>query len=666
MRHQYVRIALASLLAFVFTLALQGTASTQTPVSPFGSSGKSQTTGAKTETTQAPASAMFSGPVNVTGTWTDDYGDVFTLTQSGFTISGTVANTDVNCASHLWPVSGSVAGDTFTLTATNPLAGEQNCSSWFTLVMTLVSCGSASGTWSNSFGESGSITMTTTCCQGCPQPNPAYYQFGFLLDPAQDVPNFFGVCPTGAACPTTAPWPKGNTIALCSTQAFGCALSSTATMLTTFPFFPNPPAPPATQYASPDFLNYTLDNLNPPGYGMGTISGTCDSNGTNCQEDECELSFPRIPAVITSAAQNAGAPDVIQLIDGGGQILTWSDPSCDPTLTSIDCYLETHVCQYGDRVVLALQECINKSSCGFNPTNPSHYVFVTGISADGPTDWNVFDPGWQGVTCLDGSQNCLSTLGGHLNGFTTLSGNTLSFVVADARTFRDSASQSSGALYVTANSPVELLLTDPLGRTLGYSNGADVFDIPLASYFRDFPVADDTGTGTVNGDPTGIKNAYVPSPVGGTYSVGVTGTGLGTYTLRFGTVTAGNNSQTTTVSGVAGTGSTTSYQVTYSPTPGSIASVTLTATFASTLADIGNCLALGLIKESAVAKVLSGQIDLASHAAAQGNKLLEKVLLTAFRGLVNLLASKLGGRLLTGVAPQVLLADANSLLSQLH
>jgi PKD repeat protein len=74
-------------------------------------------------------------------------------------------------------------------------------------------------------------------------------------------------------------------------------------------------------------------------------------------------------------------------------------------------------------------------------------------------------------------------------------------------------------LGLTALSPIELLLTDPLGRRLGYdpTTAQDVSEIPNATYIRD--------TDTTH------KYLAVLAPTTGAYTLTITGTGDGSYTV---------------------------------------------------------------------------------------------------------------------------------------
>jgi hypothetical protein len=324
-------------------------------------------------------------------------------------------------------------------------------------------------------------------------------------------------------------------------------------------------------------------------------------------------------------------------------------------------------------VILKLSETVNGSAI---PTG-SHFVFVTGQvqNASGGTDWTVFDPGWNPSNTIDSpggtppSQN-INSLQGHNSGFFTNNvlsngqvtnvGPFRSFQVNGVRTYRDiSGSIGSSSLSAVANSPVELLVIDPLGRRLGHLAGnGDVFEIPDGSYFRDFPFADDAGTDTANGDGSGIKTAYVPAAQNGTYQLIVTGTQLGTYTLHFGTRAANGTVQMVSTFGIVGIGTTVGYKIAYSSAPGASGPPVLLATFVGILADINNSLQLGLINNQGIATSLSQEIQAAQSATGTTRN----NILSAFKSEVNAQA----GKSITGIAPQVLLSDANSLISPNH
>jgi hypothetical protein len=419
-------------------------------------------------------------------------------------------------------------------------------------------------------------------------------------------------------------------------------------MLTSFSFM---------ESTTPTSLDGALDAMQPPGYGVGTISGTSPP-----QKDQCELDFCRVPEIINSAAHAANVPDVVQMVDSGSQILTWSDASCTSAMNAIDCYLFTHICRYGDRVILKLNEFVDDL---FETAPPAgqHFVYVIGESSAGPTDWTVFDPGWNPAKTSPAEN--LSSLSGHLcgigTGFTTSDGSFRCFEVAEAETYRDPLTSRS-ALNVKANSPVELLLIDPVANHLGsLQQGTDVFEIPLGSYSRNFPLADDTSTGAANGDPSGIKSVYVPAPLDGNYTLQVTGTGLGMYTLELRAVATDGTVQDTTAVAVTNIGSTSTYQIAYSSVPNSSLTTTRNVTFQTALDDINDSLQLGLIIGSSLADRLSGKIERAAKEAAAGHTRAAHHSLKEFEEEVRDRTS----RDINPIAVGLLLEDADGLLAQL-
>jgi hypothetical protein len=149
-------------------------------------------------------------------------------------------------------------------------------------------------------------------------------------------------------------------------------------------------------------------------------------------------------------------------------------------------------------------------------------------------------------------------------------------------------------------------------------------------------------------------SAQISVPPNDTYTLQAVGTGLGPFQLVIRNL--GGTQQladTVLIDGIAGPGSVTTYQI--SSTSAALSAVVLTATFSSTFADIRNSLQLGLVAET-IANSLLQKIDAASKATgpARAN------ILNAFINEVNAQA----GKHITGVAVDVLIQDANSLLKQ--
>jgi hypothetical protein len=291
-------------------------------------------------------------------------------------------------------------------------------------------------------------------------------------DAEPDVPLYFGKkSSTRDDCSDS----EGRAKTLC----YGCALCSVATMLATYPGY---------EFFTPAKLNQKILSLPNQGY-----------------DGRASMPFEKVPQAVG--------------LDG-----VWVDSG---TITDYDAYLDEHFCQ-GDRIILRLLETITQN--GETRTTDSagspltHYIFVT---AKGDSDWKVFDPGWK---------NAPDTLSAHLSGFTTYhdSGDAFrQFVVDEGRAFRRIS--TAGTLAISGHSPVEILVSDPLGRRLGSGGitNPDVFEIPNGSYFRDTSIAAAEGDGPSDGNPHAVKTAYVPFPVTGLYQVEVTGTGTGAFAVVF-------------------------------------------------------------------------------------------------------------------------------------
>lgn len=487
---------------------------------------------------------------------------------------------------------------------------------------------STSGTWPVLKNQSCRVKPTHTYYQFAAQPQIDYKIPRFLpyLN-TPHVPQYFGSLPP----------PPYRPYVLCPTKKSGCLLSSTATMLTSF-----------AETGLTDLDPYQLDFLLQFGAyddGLSSFPNPSPPPDLIAYPDRCEVN-PAAPQLV--------APGTVKWIEGQETNST-RDPA-KPSFWDFETsavvgfgeYLDRHVCGHGDRVILKLAEVIE------TPGKPnrvgSHFVFVEGKNG---SDWDVFDPGWS---------NAPSTLSGHFAPFSPTGADQRQFWVAGIRTYRDiSATGNTGFMGTTANSPVELLVVDPVGRRLGNLNGSDIFEIPQGSYVKDFPLADDVDDGEASGDPTGIKTAGIPSPISGTYQVTATGTALGTYTIRFRSLDATGNLQIASVNGVTNSGSTTVYRVTVSSASGLTGPVAPQASFQSTLADIANSLALGLIDNAGIANALTQKINEAASAVKEHESDDAREALNSFKHQV----STQSGKHITGVAPQVLLEDTDSLVSQI-
>jgi hypothetical protein len=457
--------------------------------------------------------------------------------------------------------------------------------------------------------------------------SPYYHQYGPF---DSKVPQYFGVFPD----------PAKHVTLKCENEEFGCLLSSAATMLPTF----NSWAP--NFVPDPTWLDAALKRSQ--GYDIGTYASLGITKVT-----ECDTTAMQIKNAVNQAAEGV----LLQLYNGGNQICPTGD--CTATDATVEAYLQNQVCGLQNRVILNLDEFEGSLTNKIG----QHFVFVTGKAnspaQDGGVDWSVFDPGWNAST-IEGqtTDSIITSLDQHIQGFTTASGK-LYFRVAGAQAFQETSNPSS--LSVVANSPIELLVTDPQGLQLGRSSGSNsgVFEIPGASYLRDFPLADDTGGSASNGDPAGRKTAYIPSPQNGSYTVSTTGTGLGIYMLEFEATSEDGSIQSLTSQGIAAVGATSDYYLTYSSKPGAQFTVVRLTTPESALNDLNNSLNLNLIRNVWIADLLEFLLRSAAQLQARGNCLEARVVLQFFIDVVQ----SASGWAINPLAVQILSQDAQYLIS---
>lgn len=375
----------------------------------------------------------------------------------------------------------------------------------------------------------GGVSEVLGVISDAPQQSPTVFLSGYGITPAYQF-----------KCKSDPSVPCNYDNGMCDTNSFGCALTSSAVMLTAF---------------DPNTTTTTLDTF------LAGFQGIhCDGYSA------CNLEFRAIPDLFALNPQGIQ----LQLVDnrGAGQ----SPPPVIPA-QAVDCYLQNHIygvqpqgCQgtgvplispqqqvilqlcEADLISAAPQCLLTKQQGVFAPL--MHFVVVLGQMING--DWAVFDPGYLNQWRLQD----------HLNGF-----GAHKFFVVGFRTFASSKDPSSTSIQMC--SPVEALVTDPMGRRLGdLQSGTDVYEVPSSSYYRDFPLEDDQGTGNSTGDPTGLKAAYIPWPVSGSYTIVAKGSSFGPYTLTVKSVTSDGKSQEMSMQGFAAPGSSASYSYDYSSTPG--------------------------------------------------------------------------------------------------
>jgi hypothetical protein len=270
--------------------------------------------------------------------------------------------------------------------------------------------------------------------------------------------------------------------------------------------------------------------------------------------------------------------------------------------------------------------------------DPGHFVLVTGKETDsmGNVRYLIADPGCAGNTSLDAYNNEFVTRG----------------IVKDPP-------GDISELNVALGDGAEILVTAENRHRTGFDSatGNVLQDITGSAYFRDRLDNDETGEPST--ETTHAVQIFQPGP--GTYKITITGLKTATYVLSIRIYSEDGSPQPAlSVPGVVGVGSSSSFEIQLSLTPGSTSSVVRVATFQSTLADIVNSLRLGLIDQEGIANSLSSKLNAAVQASARGQIQTSKSILGAFKNEVNAQA----GKHINGLVVQILLQDADSLLNQ--
>jgi hypothetical protein len=178
--------------------------------------------------------------------------------------------------------------------------------------------------------------------------------------------------------------------------------------------------------------------------------------------------------------------------------------------------------------------------------NP-HWVLATGQTVvGGNATYSDIDP--------DDYPN-----GGTLQGF--------GYTYGGLALFKEAGASLAG-LYITAHSPVELLLTAPDGSQTGFNPLTNIrYDgIPQGGYLE-LSLADDKDHSLPSTPPE--KALAVVDPLDGTYALQVFGTGNGTFTIDFMGYDSNGIPSTQSITGTAALGQTITYQVQFSQAPGS-------------------------------------------------------------------------------------------------
>jgi len=320
------------------------------------------------------------------------------------------------------------------------------------------------------------------------------------------------------------------------------------------------------------------------------------------------------------------AAAVGQISGGSEKFLT---PAGDLTSASV---LQNTLCSTHSPVIVGVNLIPDPKT---GEAVPGHYVLVIGFQNG---HFQIADPG-------DCSNITLDT--------------TNQFEIRGSVT--DPAGDLSRLVLVVGDNS-ELLVADPSGGSTGFDSSSRTVlrQIPNSVHFIDSLEDDLIG---LNGPRTGISHTVqVYQPQQGNYTITLTGLELGNYVLSLDAFSQDGAFEPRVLTpGIAAQGSSSSFQVVYSSTPGASSTISRVASSQTALADITNSLQLGLIDNTGIANSLTRKIQAAASAAAEHENDDAREVLNAFKHEV----SAQHGKHITGIAAQVLQEDADSLISQL-
>ena len=419
---------------------------------------------------------------------------------------------------------------------------------------------------------------------------------------------------------TTPGNPHTNILVPKTISAKGCALTSLAMALD---FANTPPIPTNASPVNldPDSLNDFMSNTL---FGLPFIGGSFSEQGDVGFPDTTDFMFLHTGKLLDFDAFQSNS--------------LYTQDAAYNALDNALCSSDPHPVIVG--VKLGLDTSTKKFSV------PNHYVLVTGKLPtpdpylDGRMQYSIEDP----------AQIC-SPLPCTLDDYLVLTQPAFVTrgIVYDPAGDRSKLSISGGEI-------VQILLQDQNGLRTGFEpqTSADLNEIPSSVYFRD--AVEDDITAEPSTTTTHSVHTYRPAP--GSYKITTTGIGLGAYRIVVRAYSQDGGAQPLVLlQGVAGPGSTSSFQINYVSSTGAASEASRIATFQSTLADISNSLQIGLIDNHGIANSLSMKIKAASNATGPA----KSNILNAFKNEVNAQS----GKHISGVAPDLLLEDADSLISQL-
>jgi len=239
-------------------------------------------------------------------------------------------------------------------------------------------------------------------------------------------------------------------------------------------------------------------------------------------------------------------------------------------------------------------------------------------------------------------------------------GNTLQafgFTYTAMELFSDIVGPLAG-LYITAHSPVELVLTAPDGTQTGFNPLTNLRTsvIPQSGYGDFSSLANDENHALPPLPPS--KTVAVVDPANGDYALQVIGTDTGSFTLDFIGYDANGSRTLKTVSGKTRPGLVLDYGIKYSSVPGAIIEIKQPLMIGDVIAVVQLARAKGQIRNDGIANSLIQKLQSADVALARGDAVATKNILRAFS---NEVSAQAGKQIQTATAA-ILTADATTLM----
>jgi hypothetical protein len=220
-------------------------------------------------------------------------------------------------------------------------------------------------------------------------------------------------------------------------------------------------------------------------------------------------------------------------------------------------------------------------------------------------------------------------------------------------------------LSIRGHSPIQLLITDPLGNATGYDESMQTINenIPDSSYGVEPGIAPVDGS-----SPTAGETKYFQqiSPSDGEYTVQLIGTGDGSYTIDFSKTDEQGNASTQIIKGFAQKDVIETYHVQYTSDATEKPSVNKEVTFDVLKSDINSLHNQGQIKNKFTYNILKLQAALAERATLLNKQPLGNKLAILALKTFQFELKKVRGKSITEDAYQILYNDAKSLIESLQ